>query len=184
MEKRDMNAEKRNGKRKMRDMKKATILGLSALILIGLVFSINIISAYRGDYSVKGPNCNEERHEAMEDAFESLDYGGWKELMTESGKHPGVVDVVTESNFETFVNAHEAGENGDYETAAQLRAELGLNNGKGPRDGTGHDQMDGAGHGRGMGQCKGQRMQRKTFADGLCDEDCDPPESRQGRGRR
>ncbi len=134
-------------------MKQATIFGLLALMVVGLVATTGLVSAYRGDYSVKGPDCNEERHEAMENAFESLDYDAWYQLMTENGRHPRVVDVVTEDNFETFVQAHEAGENGDYETAAELRAELGLNKGNGPRDGTGH--------GKGMGQGKGQGMGRK-----------------------
>lgn len=127
-------------------MKKATIFGMLALMVVGLV-ATTVVSAYRGDYSVKGPNCNEERHEAIENAFESLDYNAWYELMTEDGRHPRVVDVVTEDNFETFVEAHEAGENGDYETAAALRAELGLNNGNGPRDGSGYGKSQGKGRG-------------------------------------
>jgi len=145
-------------------MKKATIFGLLALMVVGLVATAGLVSAYRGDYSVKGPDCDEERHEAMEQAFESNDYDAWYALMTEDGRHPRVVDVVTEDNFETFVLAHEAGEDSDYETVAVLRAELGLNNGMGPRDGTGL--------GKGMGQGKGQGMQQNN--DGL----------RQGMGRR
>jgi len=129
--------------------------GLLALVVVGLIATTGLISAYRGDYSVKGPNCNEERHEAMEDAFESLDYDAWYALMIENGRHPRVVDVVTEDNFETFVQAHEAGEDGDHETAAELRAELGLNNGNGPRDGTGH--------GKRMGQGMRQRMQQNNL---------------------
>ncbi len=147
-------------------MKKTTIFGLLALMVVGLVAAAGLVSAYRGDYTIKGPDCDEERHEAMENAFESNDYSAWKELMTENGKHPRVVDVVTEDNFETFVKAHEAGENGDYETAAELRAELGLNNGNGPKDGTGYGKSQGKGmqHNRdgnynneGLGQGRGRR---------------------------
>ncbi len=133
-------------------MKKGTIFGLFALLVVGMVFSASMVSAYRGDYSVKGPNYNEDRHVAMQNAFDSLDYDAWKELMTEDGRHPRVVEVVTESNFETFVQAHEAGENGDYETAAQLRAELALYNGNGPKDGTGYG--------------RGQRMQQNGLRKG------------------
>lgn len=128
-------------------MKKGAIFSLFALLLVGLIATTGFVSAYRGDYSVKGPNYTEERHVAMENAFDSLDYDAWYELMTEDGRHPRVVDVVTENNFEKFVKAHEAGENGDYETALTLRAELGLNNGIDPRDGSGH----GKSHGRGQG---------------------------------
>ena len=110
-------------------MKKTAIFGLLALMIVGMVFSTSIVSAYRGDYSVQGPNYNEERHELMENAFETLDYNAWSELMTEDGRHPRIVNVVTEENFELFIQAHEAGKAGDSETASALRAELGLNNG-------------------------------------------------------
>ena len=144
-------------------MKKLTVFGLLALMIVGMIFSTSIVNAYRGDYSVNGPNYTEERNEAMENAFNISDYDAWVALMTEDGRHPRVVDVVTESNFQTFVQAHEAGHNGDYETAATLRAELGLNNGVGPKDGNGF--------GSGIGQGQGQKMQQNT---GLM----------QGRGRR
>ncbi len=129
-------------------MKKKNVLSILALLVVGLVATTGIVNAYRGDYSVKGPNYTEERYEAIENAFESLDYDAWYELMTKDGRHPRIVDVVTEDNFATFVEAHEAAQNGDSETALALRAELGLNNGNGPRDGTGY----GISQGRGMRQ--------------------------------
>ena len=132
-------------------MKKNTIMALSMFAIVGLILSVSIASAYRGDYTVEGPNCGDERHELMELAFEYNDYDAWYSLMTENDRRPRVVDIATEENFETFVQAHEAGENRDYETAAQLREELGLNNGNGPADGTGHKN----------GQNKGQKMQHK-----------------------
>lgn len=156
-------------------MKKATIFGLFALMVVGLVATTGLVSAYRGDYSVKGPNYGEERHEAMESAFESNDYDAWYELMTENGRHPRVVDVVTEGNFDTFVKAHKAAFSGDYETASALRAELGLNNGNGPRDG--------AGFGQRKSQGQGQRMQQNNFGNADNDGNCDNMKSRQGRGR-
>jgi len=159
-------------------MKQKTIFGLFALMIVGVLISTSLVSAYRGDYSVKGPYYNEERHEAMEDAFESLDYDAWYELMTANGRTPGVVGVVSESNFETFALAHEAAENGDYETAAELRAELGLNNGNGPRDGSGR------GNGMGQGRGQGQRMQQNSFVDADNDGNYDNLELRQGKGRR
>ena len=118
-------------------MKHKTIFTLLALMAIGIIASSGIVSAYRGDYSIEGPDYNEERHELIKEAFDSLDYSAWKQLMTEKGRNPRIIDVVNEGNFETFVQAHEAGKNKDYETASRLRAELGLNNGNGPKDGTG-----------------------------------------------
>ena len=112
----------------------------------------------------------------MEDAFDTLDYDKWYNLMTEDGRHSRVVDVVTESNFKTFVQAHEAGKSGDLETASTLRGELGLNNGNGPKDGSGY--------GKGQGNGQGQKMQQNNFIDADNDGNCDNIVSRQGRGRR
>jgi hypothetical protein len=105
----------------------------------------------------------------------NYDYDAWLTLMTEDGRHPRVVDMVTESNFATFVEAHEAGKLGDDVKAAELRAELGLNNGIGPKDGSGH---------KGMGQGQGQRMQQNNFVDADNDGDCDNTGLSQGKGRR
>jgi hypothetical protein len=137
-------------------MKTKTIFGLFALLFVGMVLSTSLVSAYKGDYTVKGPDYSEDRHEVMETAFETLNYDTWKELMIENGRHGRVVDVVTESNFAKFAEAHQAAMNGDFETAAQLRAELGLNNGNGPRDGTGFGKGMGQSMGQGKGEGKGQ----------------------------
>lgn len=126
------------------------LVGIFAFAIVG-VLGISLVAAYQGDYSVKGPNYSEDRHEAMEQVFDNLDYDAWVVLMTEDGRHPRVVDVVTEDNFSTFAEAHEAMKAGDVERAAELRAELGLNNGKGPRDGTGFRRGQGSGM-RGQGK--------------------------------
>ncbi len=154
-------------------MKKTAIFGLLALLAVGIAFSTAFVSAYRGDYTVHGPYYSEERHEQMEKAFDSLDYNAWYSLMTENGRHPRVLDVVNENNFKTFAKAHEAGISGDLETAKELRAELGLNNGIGPRDGTGY--------GRGHGQ--GRRMQQNSFVDADNDGACDNMGMGRGYGR-
>lgn len=153
---------------------KATMFGVIFFMLVGLIISTTVVSAYRGDYSVKGPEYNEERHTEMERAFETLDYDSWNDLMTQNGRHPRVVDVVNENNFELFVKAHEAGESGDYETAAKIRAELGLNDGQGPKDGTGY----------GKSQGRGKELKQSNFVDADKDGICDNAGSRQGKGRR
>lgn len=162
-------------------MKKITIFGLLALMIVGIIASTSLVSAYKGVYTVQGPNFTEERHESMEVVFETLDYNAWKELMTENGRSSRVLSVVTEDNFETFVKAHKAEINGDYELAAELRAELGLNNGNGPHDGTGYGQ------GHKQKQEKHQRIQQDSFVDTDNDGICDNLGSRQGKqgqGRR
>ena len=139
---------------------KTALFSFLAVLVVGAVFSTSMVSAYRGDYSVEGPNYNDERHIAMETAMDTnnLDYDAWYTLMTQDGRHPRVVDVVTETNFETFVQAHQAAQDGELETAAELRAELGLHNGKGPRDGAGYGKSQGNGQGMKQGMMQ-HRMQ-------------------------
>ncbi len=112
-------------------MKKTNLFGMTALAVFGLLLSMSLASAYRGDYSIPGPEHSEERHELMETAFESLDYAGWYWIMTENGRMPRVVLVVTEDNFDRFVAAWHAGKSGDIEAALDIRAELGLGSGQG-----------------------------------------------------
>lgn len=120
--------------------KNAILLGGTALILGGLIISPKIAEAYRGDSSIQGPDCTDERHEAMEQAFENNDYNAWKEQMQGRGR---VTQVVNESNFARFAEAHKLAEEGETEEANQIRQELGL----GLKDGSGQGQK-----GQGMGQ--------------------------------
>ncbi|NOX71511.1 MAG: hypothetical protein GXO64_02320 [Candidatus Micrarchaeota archaeon] len=143
-------------------MKRKQTIAIMALLSITIsLIGVSFASAYRGDYTTKGPNYSEEREALMEQAFETGDYNAWVALMTENGRHPRVVDIVSEENFATFAAAHEAAQNGDYETASQLRAELGLGNGQGMRaHGTGAGYKRGMMHGSGNG-----------LHDGSCTED-------------
>lgn len=133
-----------------------------AVILAG---AYSVSSAYRGDYSQKGSNYSEERHEAMEEAFENKDYNAWKELMGQNTRMGRVTEVVNEENFSKFARAHELMEQGKYEEARQIREELGLGlkNGEGRGSGRGKG-FDGANRGQNLGG---------NFADqngdGVCD---------------
>jgi hypothetical protein len=105
-------------------MNKTSILfGLTALVLGGSLIAPQAVFAYRGDPTVKGPNYTEERHTAMEKAFESKDYNAWKTLMAGKGR---ATQVVTAQNFAKFAEAHELAEAGKTQEAAAIRAELGL----------------------------------------------------------
>jgi len=118
-------------------MKKTILtLGATAFVLGGLFMTSNTISAYRGDSSIKGPDCTEERHQEMEQAFENNDYNAWKEQMQGKGR---VTQVVNEGNFARFAEAHRLAEEGNYEEADQIRQELGLGfkNGSGRENGMG-----------------------------------------------
>ena len=116
-------------------MKKTTILGITALLVVGMFFSTAIVNAHREDYP--GTRANEERHKAMENAFKSGDYNAWYQLMTEDGRHPHIVDVITKDNFDKFAQAHEAVMNGNHERAMELRHQLGLGYGCGNMRGMG-----------------------------------------------
>ncbi|MFZ2226789.1 MAG: hypothetical protein WA064_04385 [Candidatus Moraniibacteriota bacterium] len=120
---------------------KKTILGLGALAVIlgGAIAFANNSQAYKGDPNVKGPNYSEERHTAMQKAFENNDYEAWKDLMAGRGR---ATQVINADNFAKFAKAHKLALEGKTEEAQKIRAELGL----GLRNGTGS--------GRGMGNCQ------------------------------
>lgn len=112
---------------------KKILLAGTALVLGSLFVLPSTVSAYRGDANVQGPNYTEERHEAMEKAFDNNDYQAWKSLMSDRGR---VTEVVNEGNFNRFAEAHKLSEEGKVEEAAAVRAELGL----GLRNGSGSGQ--------------------------------------------
>jgi hypothetical protein len=104
---------------------KKTILGLGALAVIlgGAIAFANSSQAYKGDPNVKGPNYSEERHSAMEKAFENNDYAAWKDLMQGKGR---VTQLINADNFSEFAKAHRLAESGDIEGAKKIRTNLGL----------------------------------------------------------
>jgi hypothetical protein len=122
------------------------ILGIAALALF-LTASASTALAYQGDYTKQGPNYTPERHEAMEQAFNNLDYNAWQELMGDKGR---VAQVVTESNFAQFAKAHQLALSGDYVGANEIRTELGLRGKDGVAVGAGYKGANGTK--QGMGQ--------------------------------
>ncbi|KKQ24460.1 MAG: hypothetical protein US38_C0004G0001 [Candidatus Roizmanbacteria bacterium GW2011_GWC1_37_12] len=99
------------------------------LVLSGLFLAPKDVDAYRGDPAIKGPYYSEERHAAMEKAFESNDYNAWKNLMNGKGRVP---QVVNKDNFSKFAQIHKLVEQGKTAEANKIKAELGL----GLRNGT------------------------------------------------
>lgn len=116
--------------------KTSILLGLTALAIAGAIIAPQAVLAYRGDPTIKGPNYTEERHAAMEKAFETRDYNAWKALMAGKGR---VTQVINAQNFAKFAEAHELAEQGKISEAHAIRAELGLGlrNGSGQRMGFG-----------------------------------------------
>ncbi len=109
---------------------------LAAIGIIGLATASSAL-AYRGDYTQSGPNCTAERHEAMENAFESNDYNAWKDLMQDRGR---VTQVIDENNFAQFAEAHQLAEQGKYAEADTIRQDLGFRTRNGQPIGAGFKQ--------------------------------------------
>jgi hypothetical protein len=115
---------------------KTKILSLTVfgMLAIGgaVVLGAGTAQAYQGDYSKTGPNYSVARETAMEAVMKNKDYDGWKKLMTEDGRNPGVLRKVdTKEKFEKFAQAYELGKAGRTTEANVIRAELGLGNGMG-----------------------------------------------------
>ena len=119
--------------------KKMAGLGALALILGVTTLSAGTALAYQGDPAVPGPNYSPERHTAMTNAFATGDYAAWKSLMPNRGR---VAQVVTESNFAKFAEAHQLAQQGKTAEAQAIRQELGL--GLRAQDGSGHEGGRGA----------------------------------------
>ena len=86
----------------------------------------------------------QERHDAMQTALENGDYDAWKGIID---SRPRISDVITEDNFDQFVEMHQLMQDGDREGAQEIAEELGLPGkgkfGKGMR----------MGHRAGQGEC-------------------------------
>jgi hypothetical protein len=130
---------------------KGIILGTLAVALLGVIaFATTKADAYRGDYTQVGPNHTEEREAEMEKVFEDLNYEGWKTLMTEDGRNPGVLrHIESQEDFEAFVQARELAMEGKTEEANQIREELGMGQGEmrrgeGKGNGSGSMMRDGS----------------------------------------
>lgn len=121
--------------------KKILLLGVLVFSVFS-IFGISRVSAYRGDYTVFGPNHTEERELEMAKVMEEKDYDGWKTLMTEDGREPGVLRKVTsQEDFDKFAEAYRLAHEGKTEEANAIRSELGLGNGQ--RNGSGGQHKGG-----------------------------------------
>jgi hypothetical protein len=132
-------------------MKKVAKFGILALLLVSLVTGAFALgnedvreALEAGDYAnwkeAKTAGLTEERfnqmkerHEQMSERREEMEqameqgYEVWKEAVADSPKGNHMTEVITEENFDTFVEMHEAKQSGDFETAKELAQEIGLN---------------------------------------------------------
>lgn len=140
---------------------KKQLFTFGALVGAGLVaasmFNVSQALAYQGDSTVDGPYHTEEREVAMASVMASKDFAGWKALMTEDGRNPGVLRFVdTQEDFDKFADAYtlEHDDNAENDVQAdEIKAELGVGQGNGSRgEGTGTG-MGSRGANRGSGSC-------------------------------
>jgi len=120
-------------------------IGALSLLSIGALVSLGTSSvyAYQGDATKVGPNHTEEREVAMDKVIETKDFNGWKVLMNEDGRTPGVLKkVTTQDAFNKFALAHELTDQGKTAEANAIRAELGLGTGMGKGKGNGGSFID------------------------------------------
>jgi hypothetical protein len=70
------------------------------LALLHLLHSGSI--GVSGDYAKQG-QITPKREAAMEKVMKAKDFAGWKKLMTENGRQPGVLRVIdTQAEFNKF----------------------------------------------------------------------------------
>lgn len=101
------------------------------VVVVFAVFGLSKVSAYRGDYAQYGPNHTQEREEAMYKVMSEKDYEGWKTLMTQDGRTPGVLNKIdTQEEFNMFAEAYILAKEGKVDEANAIRSELGLGNGQ------------------------------------------------------
>ena len=164
---------------------KKIVIGTFAIAAAGLIGGAGIVNAYQGNPSDQGPNFDADSHDEKTAAFNELDYQVWKDLMEQSGSTGKVLDMVNADNFAVFVEAHNAALTGDMETSAKLRAEIGLNDGIGPSDGTGYKNGD---QSQNKGTQGSKQMNQANFvdtnADGTCDNDGLSSKSNERKGGR
>jgi len=100
----------------------------------------------------------------MTEAFQNNDYEAWVNLMEGKGR---VKDIITEENFDKFVEMHNLKLAGDIEGAKAIAEELGL----GQRMSKGHGKSIGGGRFKGK-MHRGENFGGKFLdnnGDGVCD---------------
>ncbi|MBU0457569.1 MAG: hypothetical protein KKD75_05485 [Nanoarchaeota archaeon] len=72
-----------------------------------------------------------EQRSLVQDAIESEDYQAWLSAIGDNPRQEKLIEVITEENFATFVEMHQARQSDDFETAQKLSEKLGLERNEG-----------------------------------------------------
>ncbi|MBT6690997.1 hypothetical protein HOB10_01535 [Candidatus Parcubacteria bacterium] len=96
------------------------LAGVLGLFVTTLAVS-SLASAYQGKPNFEGQKRDPIKHEAMVEAIESGDYQTWADLHQDNGK---MLEFITEDNFSQFATLHQLKQDGNYEEAKALWAEM------------------------------------------------------------
>ncbi|MBU0577943.1 hypothetical protein KJ742_03285 [Patescibacteria group bacterium] len=113
-------------------MKKYTTIG--AVMTLILVFTFTMLGASYADEmseeEVSKPTIEErqEMRSAIHEAISNGDYDTWYSLVSESPRGAKILEIINESNWDQFVEAHQLIEEGraKMQEAHSIMEELGL----------------------------------------------------------
>ncbi|HOI18506.1 MAG TPA: hypothetical protein PLX15_01435 [Candidatus Woesearchaeota archaeon] len=110
------------------NLKQKAIFGI---ILTTLMISLTIAGftyAQIGSPKENNPNYDQVVHDQLIEAIKSNDYEQWIKIREENNlpTHGKMFQVINKDNFEKYKELHNANLQGDFETANNLKKELGL----------------------------------------------------------
>lgn len=80
--------------------------------------------AYQGDFSKNGPNYTPDFEAQITEVLTNKDYNGWKNLVESKVGNGSVGDVITQDNFDKFVEAWKLANDGKIKEANAIRKAL------------------------------------------------------------
>ena len=100
-------------------------LMMSGLMTLALGLGVSGTAlAYQGDFSRNGPNYTSDFEAQITEVMTNGDYYGWKDLIEKKVGDGVVGDVITQDNFDKFVEAWKLANEGKIKEANALRREL------------------------------------------------------------
>ena len=103
------------------------IFGLIVVFIV-VITLIGIASAFAFNESKKFFSHNGDLKEELNAAIENEDYDAWVKIIEENSfpQKGRLLATITEENFSQLVALHTAISNNDFETAKQIKKELGI----------------------------------------------------------
>ncbi len=111
---------------------KKPIIAILAIFSLTLILSMGITFAYGGERPFKQMNYDEEVHTQLKVAIDACDYEEWVSIREANDlpMYGKIHENINEDNFGLFCQLHDAVQNGDTETAMQIKEQLGFKMGR------------------------------------------------------